>query len=102
MAFGWGFIPDFGDAPIRADQKGGAHDSEERFAEELLHAPCAIGFDGVEFGITQYRKIQIVLGGEFGLRFYFIAAAAENNGVELIELWFSVAKLGRFVDSTRR
>ncbi len=29
MAFGWRFVPDFGNAPVRTDQKRGAHDSHE-------------------------------------------------------------------------
>jgi hypothetical protein len=100
VAFRGRLVPDFGDAPVRADQKRGPHDSEERFAEELLHSPRAVGFDGLEFGITQQRKIQIVLGREFGLSFHLVAAAAKDDGVEFIELRFGVAKLGRFVDST--
>lgn len=57
VAFGWRLVPDFGDAAVRPDQKRGAHDPEERFAEELLHAPRAISFDGLEFRIAQYREI---------------------------------------------
>ena len=101
MAFGWRFVPDFCDAAVRPDQKRGAHDAKKRFAEKLLHAPCAISFDGLEFGIAQQGKIQAVLGRKFGLRFHFIAAAAQYNGGDFVELRFGVAKLGRFVDSTR-
>jgi len=101
MSFGWRFIPNFSDAAIRPDQKRGAHDSQERFAEELLHPSRSISFDGLEFRIAQQGKIQIVLGREFGLSFHFIAAAAQYDRGEFVELRFGVAKLGRFVDSTR-
>ena len=79
MAFGWRFVPDFCDAAVRPDQKRGAHDAEERFAKELLHAPRAIGFNGLEFGIAQHREIQIIFGGEFSLGFHAIAAAAQDD-----------------------
>ena len=101
MAFGRRLVPDFGDAAVRADQKRGAHNAEERFAEELLHAPRAITFDGLEFGVAQHGEIQIIFGGEFSLSFEGITAAAQDNGAKFVELRFGVAKLGRFVNSTR-
>ena len=68
MALGRRFVPNFGDAAVGTDQERGAHDAQKRFAQELLHAPRAVGFDGLEFGIAQQRKVQIIFGGEFGLR----------------------------------
>ncbi len=53
MAFRWRFVPDFGNAPVRTDQKRGAHDAEKRLAEELLHSPRAVSFNGFEFRIAQ-------------------------------------------------
>ena len=78
MALGWRFVPNFGDAAIRTDQKRGTHDSEEGFAEKLLHAPRAVSFNGLEFGIAQYREIQIIFGGEFSLSFHTIGAAPQD------------------------
>jgi hypothetical protein len=80
VALGWRLVPDSGDAAVRSDQKRGAHDSQERFAQELLHPPRAIGFDGFEFRVTQQRKIQIVLGGELSLSFHCVAATAQDDG----------------------
>jgi hypothetical protein len=57
VALGGRFVPDFGDAAVGPDQERGTHDPEEGFAEELLHAPRAISFDGLEFRIAQYREI---------------------------------------------
>jgi hypothetical protein len=101
VALGWRLVPDFGYAAVGADQKRGAHDSQKRLAEELLHASRAISFNGLEFRIAQEREIQIIFGGEFALSLHFIATAAEDDGAELVKFWFGVAKLGRFVNSTR-
>jgi hypothetical protein len=79
VALGGRFVPDFGDAAVRTDQKCGAHNSEEGFAEKLLHAPSAVSLDGLEFGIAQHGEIQIVFGSEFRLSFHTIAAAAQDN-----------------------
>jgi len=57
VALGGRFVPDFGDAAVRPDQERGTHDPEEGFAKELLHAPCAVRFNGLEFRIAQYREI---------------------------------------------
>ena len=79
VSLGRRFIPNPGDASIRANQKCGAHDSHERFTEELLHAPRAIGLDGLEVRIAEQREIQFVFGREFGLSLHFIRAAAQDD-----------------------
>jgi len=79
MSFGWRFVPNFSNAAVGSDQKRGAHDSEERFAQELLHPPRAISFDRLEFGIAQKREVQIIFGSEFGLSLHGIAATAQDH-----------------------
>jgi hypothetical protein len=79
VSLGRRFIPNPGDASIRANQKCRAHDSQERFSEKLLHAPRAVGLDGLEVGIAEQREIQFVFGSEFGLSLHFISAAAQDD-----------------------
>ena len=101
MAFGADFIPDFFDFAVGADQKCAADDVEERAAEEFLHAARAIGLDRFQIGIAEKIEIEFIFGFKAGLRFDRVAAHAEDHGVELIEVLFCVAKLGRFGGSTR-
>lgn len=101
MPLGWRLVPDFGDAPVWADQKSGPHNSQKRFAQKLLHPPSAISFDGLEPRIAQQREIQIVFRSEFRLSFHCVAAAAKDDRAQFIELRFGVTKLGRFGRSTR-
>jgi hypothetical protein len=101
VSFGGRFVPDFGDAPVRPDQKRRAHDPQERFAKELLYPPRAISLNGLEFRVAQQREVQIVFSGEFSLSLHGIAATTQDYRAEFVELRFGVAKLGRFVDSTR-
>ena len=100
MTRGFGLGPDLGDAPIPSDDKRAAHDAQKRFAEKLLHAPRVVGFDGLELRIAQQREVEVEFRGELCLRRHAIGAAAQDDRASLIELWFGVAKLGRFVDST--
>ena len=100
MAFGADFVPVFLYFAIRADEKCAAHDSQERFAEEFLHASHAIGFDSLEARITEKIEVQFVLGFECGLGFDRVAARAEDYHAKFIELLLCVAKLGRFNRST--
>ena len=79
MSFRWRFVPNLRDAAVRTDQERGAHDSQKRFPQKLLHPPRTVGFDGLELRIAQQGEIQIVFGGEFGLRLQVIAAAAQEN-----------------------
>lgn len=79
VSLGRRFIPNPGEASIRSNQKCGTHDSQEGFAEKLLHAPRAIGLDGLEVRIAEQREIQFVFGREFGLSLHFIGAAAQDD-----------------------
>jgi hypothetical protein len=100
VAFGADFIPDFFDFAVRADEERAADDAEERATEKFLHAARAVGFDRFQVGIAEKIEIEFVFGFKAGLRFNGIAAHAEDHGVELIEVLFCVAKLGRFDGST--
>lgn len=101
MAFGADFVPDFFDFAVRADEECATDNAEERAAEKFLHAARAVGFDGFQVGIAEKIEIEFVFGFEAGLGFDGVAAHAEDDGVELVELLFCVAKLGRFDRSTR-
>lgn len=100
MAFGADFVPDFLQFAVGANEVRAADDAKERFAEEFLHAARAVGFDGFEVRITEKIEVELVLGFEAGLRFDGVAAHAEDDHAELVELLFCVAKLGRFDRST--
>ncbi len=102
VAFRAGFVPDVAYFCVRPNPVRHAHDSEERFTEETLHAPRAVDLDGVEIRIRKQREIQIVLGLEFRLLLDGIRAASQNYGVQLVEFFLRVAKLGRLIRSTRR
>jgi hypothetical protein len=101
MAFRFDVVPDVLDFAVGADQERAAHDSQERFAQERLHAPRAEGFDHFKIGIAQQRKIELVLFLEPGQGFYGIATGAQNRHIQLVELLLCVTKLGRFDRSTR-
>ena len=101
MPFRRSFFPNVLDFPVGTDPVGHAHDSEERFSEETFHPPRTIGFDDFEFRIGEQREIQIVLLFEFRLTVDGIRAASQNHRVQLIEFFLRVAKLGRFIGSTR-
>jgi hypothetical protein len=79
VSLGRRFVPNPGDASIRTNQKCGAHDSQEGFAEKLLHAPRAVCLDGLEVRIAEQREIQFVFGRELGLSLHFISAAAQDD-----------------------
>ena len=100
MAFGADGIPDFLDFALGIDEEAAANDAEKRTAEELFHAARAVSFNRFQIRIAEKIEIEFVLGFEAGLGFYGIAAHAENDGVELVELLLCVAKLGRFDGST--
>jgi len=101
VAFRFYVVPDVLDLAIGADQKRAAHNSQERLAEEVFHAPRAVGFDHFKLGIAQQRKIQLLLFLEAGLRFYGIPAGSQDDHIQLVELLLCVTKLGRFGRSTR-
>ena len=62
--------------------------------------PRAVGFDGLVAGIAKQREIESIFGLEQGLCFDGVGAHAQDGHLELVELFFCVAKLGRFDDST--
>jgi hypothetical protein len=100
VAFCFDVVPDVFELAIRADEKGTSHDAEKRFAEEFLHAARAVGFDRFQIWITEKVEIEFLLGFEAGLGFDGVAAHAENDHAQLVELLFCVTKLGRFGRST--
>jgi hypothetical protein len=102
VSFGACFVPHMLDFSFGTDPVGHAYDTEKRFSEETFHAARAIGFDDFEVRIGEQRKIQIVFGFEFRLRLNGVGAAAENHGVDLVEFFLGVTKLGRFIGSTGR
>lgn len=102
MPFGRDFVPDFTHFSVRPDPVAHAHDSEKRFPEEALHAPRAVRFHHLKFGVGQEREIQFVLDLKFSLVFGGIRAAPQDGGICLLELLDGVTKLGRFRRSTGR
>ena len=102
MTFWADVVPDLLDRSVEIDQKRTTHNPQERFPKECLHAPGAIGFDGLELGIAEEREIQLLLDLELSLGFDGIGAATQNHGSQLVEFRFCVAKLGRFGNSTGR
>jgi len=89
-------VPDVFEPAIGADQEGASHNSEKRFAEKFLHAARAESFDGFQIRIAEKVEIEFLLGFEGGLGFDGVAAHAEDDHAEFVELLFCVAKLGRF------
>ena len=100
MAFRFHVVPDVFDFPVGADQERAAHDSQERAAEEFLHASRSVRFDQLEFRIAEQRKVYFVFFLERGLRLHGIAAGAQDGYAQTIELLFCVTKLGRLDRST--
>ncbi len=101
MAFGFDVVPDVFELAVGSNEKSTANDSQERAAEEFLHAARAVGFDVFQIGIAEEIEVKFLFGFEGGLRFDGVAAHSQNNHAKLIELLFCVAKLGRFRRSTR-
>ena len=100
VAFGFDGGPDSFDFAGFADEKRAADDAHEFASHELLLLPGAVGFESFVLGVTEQRKIELVLCLEQGLGFDRIGARAEDGHFEFVELLFGVAKLGRFDDST--
>ena len=101
MAFCFDVVPDVFELAICADEECAANNAEKRPAEEFLHAARAVGFDRFQIWITEKVEIEFLLGFEAGLGFDGVAAHSQDDDVELVELLFCVAKLGRFNRSTR-
>jgi hypothetical protein len=100
VAFGFDEGPDVFDFSGFADEEGAADDAHEGASHELFFLPGAELGDEFVSGIAEQREIQILLGFEGGLGFDGIGAEAEDGDVELVEVFFCVAKLGRFDGST--
>jgi hypothetical protein len=100
VAFGFDEGPDVFDFAGFADEEGAADDAHEGAAHELLFLPGAEFLDGFVGGIAEQGEIEILLGLEGGLGIDGIGAHAEDGDAVLVELFFCVAKLGRFDGST--
>jgi hypothetical protein len=100
VAFGFDEGPDVFDFAGFADEKRAADDAHEGAAHELFFLPGAEFGDEFVMGVAEQGEIQILLGLEGGLSFDGIGAEAEDGDVELVEVFFCVAKLGRFDGST--
>jgi hypothetical protein len=100
VTFGAGGIPDVFDFAVDPDEEGAADGAGENAAHELLRAPHAVSFDHFVGGIAQQGKIQFLLGFEFGERSFRVGACSQDADIELVEVLFCVAKLGRFGGST--
>jgi hypothetical protein len=96
VALRFDVVPNVFELAFRADQEGAADNAKERTAQEFLHAARAVGFDSLEVRITQEIEVEFLAGFEGGLRFDGVAAHAEDDHAQLVELFFCVAKLGRF------
>jgi len=57
VALGRDLVPDFADFAVCPDPERHAHDSEEGFSQKAFHPPRAIGFDHLELGIREQRKV---------------------------------------------
>jgi hypothetical protein len=84
------------DFAVLANEEGAADDTHEGTAHELFFLPGAEFLDGLVGGIAEQRKVEILLGLERGLGFDGVGAHAEDGDAEIVELFFCVAKLGRF------
>jgi hypothetical protein len=100
VAFGFDEGPDVFDFAGFADEKRAADDAHEGAAHELFFLPGAEFGDEFVIGVAEQGEIRILLGLEGGLSFDGIGAEAEDGDVELVEVFFCVAKLGRFDGST--
>jgi hypothetical protein len=100
VAFGFDEGPDLLDFAGFADEEGAADDAHEGAAHELFFLPGTELLDGLVGGIAEQWEIEFLLGLEGGLGFDGIGAHAEDGDAELVEIFFCVAKLGRFDGST--
>ena len=102
MPFRRHVVPYLSDFAVGADPECHPDDPEKRLPEKTLHAPRAIGLDHLKFRIRKQWKIQLVLYLEFCLRFHGIGARSHDRRICILKFLDCVAKLGRFVRSTRR
>ena len=100
MAFGFDERPDVFDFAGFADEERAADDAHEGAAHELFFLPGTELLDGLVGGVAEQKEIEILLGLEGGLGINGIGAHAEDGDAVLVEVFFCVAKLGRFNGST--
>ena len=100
VAFGLDERPDVFDFAGFTDEERAADDAHESAAHKLLFLPGAELLDGFVGEVAEQRKIEIVLGLEGGLGIDGIGAHAQDGDAEVVEVFFCVAKLGRFDGST--
>jgi hypothetical protein len=100
MAFGFDEGPDVFDFSGFANEEGAADDTHKGAAHELFFLPGAELLDGFVGGIAEQREIEVLFFFEGGLDFDGIGAHAEDGDAVLVEIFFCVAKLGRFNGST--
>jgi hypothetical protein len=100
VAFGFDEGPDVFDLAGFADKEGTADDAHEGATHELFFLPGTELLDGFVGGIAEQKEIEILLGLEGGLGIDGIGAHAEDGDAVFVEIFFCVAKLGRFNGST--
>ena len=101
MALCFDVVPDVFEFAVGADEKRASYDAKERTAKKFLHAARAVGLDGLEIRIAEEIEVEFLLGFETCLGFDGVAAHAEDDHANFIELLFCVAKLGRLNASAR-
>jgi hypothetical protein len=100
VAFCFYVVPNVFEFAVGANEKRTADDAEKRAAEKFFHAARAVGFNRLQIWIAKKIEVEFLFGFEGGLRFDGVAAHAEDDHAQLVELLFCVAKLGRFGRST--
>ena len=93
-------VPHSFDFAVRVDEKAAANNSQKRLSQKFLHPPRAVGFDCFQVWIAEEIEVELVLRFEAGLGFDGVTAQADDDRVELVEMFLRVAKLGRFDGST--
>jgi hypothetical protein len=96
VAFGFDVVPDVFELAVGADEIRAADDAERRTAKEFFHAARAESFDR----FAEEIEVELLFGFEGGLGLDGVAAHAEDDHAQLVELLLCVAKLGRFGRST--
>jgi hypothetical protein len=101
VAFGFDGRPDLFDFAGFSDEEGTADDAHVGAAHEFFFLPGTELFDGLVTGIAEQREVEFSLLLEGGLGFDGVGAHTEDGNAELVEIFFCVAKLGRFDGSPR-
>jgi hypothetical protein len=100
VAFGSDDGPDVFDFAGFADKERASHDAHVGAAHESFFLPGAKFLDGFVGEVAEQREIEILFFFERGLGFDGISAHAEDGDAVFVEVFFCVAKLGRFNRST--